>query len=54
MESKGTVRYNEDGEKQLNEYIIMKELGRGAFGKVFLVINENDRKKCVRDFLKRQ
>jgi hypothetical protein len=42
LERKGTIMRNEDGTKDLNQYQFIKELGRGAFGKVILAKNNDD------------
>ena len=34
-----------DGKKKINQYIIMKEIGKGAFGKVKLVLNTEEDNK---------
>jgi serine/threonine protein kinase len=34
-----------DGKKKINQYIVMKELGVGAFGKVMLVLNTEENNK---------
>ena len=43
--SKANISYNEEGEKNVNEYKMIKEIGRGAFGKVKLAINMVDNQK---------
>lgn len=42
LERIGTIVRNEDGTKDLNQYQFIKELGRGAFGKVILAKNNDD------------
>jgi hypothetical protein len=42
LERKGSMMRNEDGTKDLNQYKFIKELGRGAFGKVILAKNNDD------------
>ena len=34
-----------DGKKKINQYIVMKEIGKGAFGKVKLVLNTEENNK---------
>ena len=46
-EAKATVTYDDDGDKLVNQYKVVSELGRGAFGKVKLVINEEDNTQYV-------
>lgn len=40
----GSVSYNDEGEKNLNQYTIKWEIGVGAFGKVKFATNNNDGK----------
>lgn len=34
-----------DGKKKINQYIVMKEIGKGSFGKVKLVLNTDEDNK---------
>ena len=34
-----------DGKKKINQYIVMKDIGKGSFGKVKLVLNTYDSNK---------
>lgn len=34
-----------DGKKKINQYIVMKEIGKGSFGKVKLVLNTEQQNK---------
>jgi [calcium/calmodulin-dependent protein kinase] kinase len=34
-----------DGKKKINQYIVMKNIGKGSFGKVKLVLNTEDSNK---------
>jgi serine/threonine protein kinase len=34
-----------DGKKKINQYIVMKEIGQGTFGKVKLVYNTDENNK---------
>lgn len=43
-ENKAHVSYDDDGDKKINQYRVIQFLGQGAFGKVKLVENENDKK----------
>ena len=47
-EAKAVVKYDDDGDKIVNQYRIITELGRGAFGKVKLVESNANFKKYVR------
>ena len=38
---------DEDGQKKINQYILIKEIGRGGFGKVKLAINADTKKQYV-------
>jgi serine/threonine protein kinase len=40
----GSVSYNDEGEKNINQYLIRYEIGKGAFGKVMLATNKHDDK----------
>eukprot|EP00760_Papus_ankaliazontas_P004452 PhM_4_TR1189/c0_g1_i1/m.69036 len=46
--------YNDDGQKLLNEYAVIGELGRGAYGKVKLAIDTLNDAPCAIKILNRQ
>lgn len=41
---------DEEGQKKINQYILIKEVGRGGYGKVKLSINTETKKQVVREF----
>ena len=41
LEKKSTIYLNLDGDQMLNQYKFIRELGKGAFGKVELAINQD-------------
>lgn len=45
-----------DGKKKINQYIVMKEIGKGTFGKVKLVYNteENNKQYAMKTVKKRR
>lgn len=54
--SMSIITKKENGKKKINQYIIMKNIGKGSFGKVKLVLNTNDGNKpyAMKVFSKRK
>ena len=40
IQKKSTIQFNMEGEKMINQYKFLRELGKGAFGKVELAIDQ--------------
>ena len=44
---KVTFNYNDDGDKLINQFLILKDIGRGSFAKIKLVLNTENNQKYV-------
>lgn len=53
--SKSVISRRENGKKKINEYIVMKDIGKGSFAKVKLVLNsEESNKACAMKVLSKR
>ena len=53
--SKSIVSRKENGKKKINQYIVIKDIGKGSFGKVKLVLNsDEDNKPCAMKVLSKR
>jgi len=49
------ISKKEGGKKKINQYIVIKDIGKGSFGKVKLVLDtENNNKPCAMKILSKR